>query len=250
MNRRYTRAHYLELVNKLRSVRPDVGLTSDIIVGFPGETEAQFEDTLSLVREVRYDSAFTFIYSRRAGTRAAQMPDPTPQEEKTERIQRLIALQTEITSEILSCAGRQAGNGAGGIRLRARRGLGRRQDAARTHGQFPGKRRPHRQIRPGGNTLRRPQHAARKTDHGGLNHGRRISEDQRARPGADRKRSLSADEGRGGQGRPQPGGRGDDEPLSGAARARSRRSFPGKTRIPPCSSASPTRWTRRRKSST
>ena len=102
MNRRYTRAHYLELVNKLRSVRPDVGLTSDIIVGFPGETEAQFEDTLSLVREVRYDSAFTFIYSKRAGTKAAQMPDPTPQEEKTERIQRLIALQTEITSEILS----------------------------------------------------------------------------------------------------------------------------------------------------
>ena len=76
MNRRYTRAHYLELVNKLRSVRPDVGLTSDIIVGFPGETEAQFEDTLSLVREVRYDSAFTFIYSKRAGTKAAQMPDP------------------------------------------------------------------------------------------------------------------------------------------------------------------------------
>ena len=102
MNRRYTRAHYLELVKKLRSVKPDVGLTSDIIVGFPGETEAQFEDTLSLVREVRYDSAFTFIYSRRAGTRAAQMPDPTSAEEKTERIQRLIDLQTEITHEILT----------------------------------------------------------------------------------------------------------------------------------------------------
>ena len=108
MNRRYTRAHYLELVNKLRSVKPDIGLTSDIIVGFPGETEAQFEDTLSLVREVRYDSAFTFIYSKRAGTRAAQLPDPTPPEEKTERIQRLIALQTEITSQILSAqVGRQ-----------------------------------------------------------------------------------------------------------------------------------------------
>ena len=102
MNRRYTRAHCLELVKKLRSVKPDVGLTSDIIVGFPGETEAQFEATLSLVREVRYDSAFTFIYSRRAGTRAAQMPDPTSAEEKTERIQRLIDLQTEITREILA----------------------------------------------------------------------------------------------------------------------------------------------------
>ena len=102
MNRRYTRAHYLELVNKLRSVRPDVGLTSDIIVGFPGETEAQFEDTLSLVREVRYDSAFTFIYSKRAGTKAAQMPDPTSAQEKTERIQRLIDLQTSITHEILT----------------------------------------------------------------------------------------------------------------------------------------------------
>ena len=102
MNRRYTRAHYLELVNKLRSVKPEVGLTSDIIVGFPGETEAQFEDTLSLVRAVRYDSAFTFIYSRRVGTKAAQMPDPTPSEEKTARIQRLIDLQTQITHEILS----------------------------------------------------------------------------------------------------------------------------------------------------
>ena len=102
MNRRYTRAHYLELVNKLRSVKPEVGLTSDIIVGFPGETEAQFEDTLSLVRAVRYDSAFTFIYSRRVGTKAAQMPDPTPAEEKTARIQRLIDLQTQITHEILS----------------------------------------------------------------------------------------------------------------------------------------------------
>ena len=102
MNRRYTRAHYLELVNKLRSVKPDVGLTSDIIVGFPGETEAQFEDTLSLVREVRYDSAFTFIYSKRTGTKAAQMPDPTPEEEKAARIQRLIGLQTEVTHEILA----------------------------------------------------------------------------------------------------------------------------------------------------
>ncbi len=101
MNRRYTREHYLELVEKLRRVRPDIGLTSDIIVGFPGETQAQFEDTMSLVREVRYDAAYTFIYSPRRGTRAAEMPDPTSAEEKSERIQRLIDLQQSITAETL-----------------------------------------------------------------------------------------------------------------------------------------------------
>ena len=102
MNRRYTRERYLELVNKLRSVKPEIGLTTDIIVGFPGETEEQFEDTLSLVRAVRYDSAFTFIYSKRAGTKAAQMPDNTPEPVKSERIQRLIALQSDISREILT----------------------------------------------------------------------------------------------------------------------------------------------------
>ena len=93
MNRHYTRAHYLELVKRLRSVCPDIGLTSDIIVGFPGETLEQFEDTLSLVREVRFDAAYTFIYSPRTGTTAAKMPDDTPYEEKSARIQRLIDLQ-------------------------------------------------------------------------------------------------------------------------------------------------------------
>ncbi len=102
MNRHYDRAKYLSLVKRLRAVRPDIGLTTDIIVGFPGETEAQFEDTLSLVREVRFDAAYTFIYSPRAGTRAAEMEDPISMEEKTERIQRLIALQQSITSEVLA----------------------------------------------------------------------------------------------------------------------------------------------------
>ena len=103
MNRRYTRERYLDLVRRLRAVRPEIGLTSDIIVGFPGETEAQFEDTMSLVREVRFDAAYTFIYSPRKGTKAAEMPDPVTAEEKSARIQRLIDLQQAIAYEAL-CA--------------------------------------------------------------------------------------------------------------------------------------------------
>ena len=102
MNRRYTRQRYLELVENVRAVKPDIGLSTDIIVGFPGETDAQFEDTMALVERVRFDSAFTFIYSRRAGTKAAQMADDTPASVKTERIERLIALQQEISREILT----------------------------------------------------------------------------------------------------------------------------------------------------
>ena len=102
MNRHYTREKYLSVVQKLRAARPEIGLTTDIIVGFPGETEAQFEETMSLVKEVRYDSAYTFIYSPRAGTIAAKMPDGVRPEEKSARIQRLIALQQSITAEILS----------------------------------------------------------------------------------------------------------------------------------------------------
>ena len=101
MNRSYTREHYLELVRKLRRTCPEIGLTSDIIVGFPGETLEQFEETMSLVREVRYDAAYTFIYSPRAGTRAATYPDDTPGEVKSERIQRLIDLQQAISLETL-----------------------------------------------------------------------------------------------------------------------------------------------------
>ena len=101
MNRRYTREHYLGLVRKLRAICPDIGLTSDIIVGFPGETLEQFEDTMSLVREVRFDAAYTFIFSPRKGTRAAEYPDDTPYEVKSERIQRLIDLQQAIALEAL-----------------------------------------------------------------------------------------------------------------------------------------------------
>ena len=101
MNRRYTREHYLERVRALRSAVPGVGLTTDIIAGFPGETEAEFEDTMSLVREVRYDSAFTFIYSPRQGTRAAAMDCQIDEDVKHERLTRLIRLQEGITKEIL-----------------------------------------------------------------------------------------------------------------------------------------------------
>ncbi|MGG2199733.1 tRNA (N6-isopentenyl adenosine(37)-C2)-methylthiotransferase MiaB [Paenibacillus validus] len=89
MSRKYTREHYLELVRKIKKAIPDVVLTSDIIVGFPGETDEQFEDTLSLVNEVGFDSAFTFIYSPREGTPAASMPDDIPAEVKKQRLYRL-----------------------------------------------------------------------------------------------------------------------------------------------------------------
>ncbi|MBQ9263810.1 MAG: tRNA (N6-isopentenyl adenosine(37)-C2)-methylthiotransferase MiaB [Clostridia bacterium] len=99
MNRRYTRESYLEKVEKIRAAAPDVGLTTDIIVAFPGETEADFEDTMSLVRQVGYDSAFTFIYSPRTGTRAADMPGRVDPAVATQRIEKLIALQEEMTAK-------------------------------------------------------------------------------------------------------------------------------------------------------
>jgi tRNA-2-methylthio-N6-dimethylallyladenosine synthase len=91
MNRRYTREDYLLKVEKLRAAVPGIGLSTDLIVSFPGETEAQFEETCSLVREVGYDSAFTFIYSPRIGTKAAAMPGRIPDEESSRRITKLIA---------------------------------------------------------------------------------------------------------------------------------------------------------------
>ncbi len=100
MNRRYTREQYIESVKKIRQVCPEIGLTTDLIVGFPGETLAEFEETVSLVDEIRYDAAYTFIYSPRPGTRAALMPDDTPMEEKSRRIQRLIEHQQAITTAI------------------------------------------------------------------------------------------------------------------------------------------------------
>lgn len=90
MNRRYTREDYLRKVEKLRASVPGIGLTTDLIVSFPGETEEQFEDTCSLVREVGYDAAFTFIYSPREGTQAARMEGRIPEDESTRRIEKLI----------------------------------------------------------------------------------------------------------------------------------------------------------------
>ena len=96
MNRRYTREQYLELIRYARSVMPDVCFTSDVIVGFPGETYEEFQDTLSLIREVEFVNLFTFIYSPREGTRAAKMPDPVSHEEKTQWFAQLLKVQEEI----------------------------------------------------------------------------------------------------------------------------------------------------------
>ena len=102
MNRRYTREQYLNRVRALRDAVPGIGLTTDIIVGFPGETEEQFQDTMSLVKEVGYDSAFTFIYSPRKGTRAAAMDGQIDEAVATDRIQRLIALQDQCQKEAMA----------------------------------------------------------------------------------------------------------------------------------------------------
>lgn len=97
MNRKYTREHYLDLIRKFRETRPDIAITTDIIVGFPGETEEDFQDTLSLVREVEYDSAFTFLYSVRKGTPAEQYEDQVPEDVKHERFNRLVGLMNELS---------------------------------------------------------------------------------------------------------------------------------------------------------
>ncbi|MDO5441224.1 MAG: tRNA (N6-isopentenyl adenosine(37)-C2)-methylthiotransferase MiaB [Bacillota bacterium] len=99
MNRRYTREKYFERVEALKAVCPDIAITTDIIVGFPGETEEDFEDTLDLVRRVRYDSAFTFIYSIRKGTPAAEWDNQVPEEVKHERFNRLIDVIHDIQEE-------------------------------------------------------------------------------------------------------------------------------------------------------
>ena len=100
MNRHYDREKYLGTVNYAKSVMPELVLTSDVIVGFPGETEEEFEETISLIEAVRYDSLFTFIFSPRPGTPAASMDDPTPKEEKNRRFDRLCAVQNRISEEI------------------------------------------------------------------------------------------------------------------------------------------------------
>ena len=109
MNRRYTREIYKDRVRALRAAMPDIGLSTDLIVAFPGETEADFQDTLSLVEEVRFDSAFTFIYSPRSGTTAAKLPGRIDPDTARDRITRLIAVQEKITAEVFeSLVGQQA----------------------------------------------------------------------------------------------------------------------------------------------
>lgn len=99
MNRHYTREHYLELIKYAKQKMPDVDITTDIIVGFPGETYEEFCDTVSLIKEVKYGSMFTFIYSPRVGTPAAQMPDPVSKAEKTEWFMQLLKVQEEIAGK-------------------------------------------------------------------------------------------------------------------------------------------------------
>ena len=99
MNRHYTKERYLELVRKLRAALPDISLTTDIIVGFPGETEEDFLETMEVVKEVQYDSAFTFIYSKRTGTPAAVMENQIPDDVVKDRFDRLLAEVQEISRE-------------------------------------------------------------------------------------------------------------------------------------------------------
>ena len=102
MSRKYTREHYLELVRKIKEAIPNVTLTTDIIVGFPNETDEQFEETMTLCEEVGFDHAFTFIYSPREGTPAAKMKDNVPMDVKKERLQRLNKLVNELSAEAMS----------------------------------------------------------------------------------------------------------------------------------------------------
>lgn len=99
MRRTYGRERYLALVDELRAAIPDLALSTDVIVGFPGETEADFQETLEVVEEVRFDSAFTFVYSPRRGTEAAEMPDQVPDEVKGDRIGRLVDVVQRIARE-------------------------------------------------------------------------------------------------------------------------------------------------------
>lgn len=102
MNRNYTKEHYLELVDKIREKMPDVSLTTDIIVGFPGETEEDFEETLDVIRKAKYDSAYTFIYSKRTGTPAAAMENQVPEDIIKVRFNRLLLTVSEVSQNISS----------------------------------------------------------------------------------------------------------------------------------------------------
>ena len=100
MNRHYDKAHYLNLVEKIRAAVPDISLTTDIIVGFPGESEEDFAELLDFVKEVRFDSAYTFLYSKRSGTPAAVMEEQVPDETKKARLRELMDLQNKISLDI------------------------------------------------------------------------------------------------------------------------------------------------------
>jgi len=102
MNRRYTRQKYLSLISDLRSVCPDISLTTDLIVGFPGESQEDFEQTLSLLEEVEFDQIFAFKYSPRAGTKAAKMSGQIPEPEKKERLSKVLEIQDRIGLKRLS----------------------------------------------------------------------------------------------------------------------------------------------------
>ena len=106
MNRKYTKEEYLLLVDKIKAAMPEVSLTTDIIVGFPGETEEDFLETVDVVRKAGFDSAYTFIYSKRSGTVAAKMENQVPEEEVKDRFNRLLE-EIKITSE--ACATRYTG---------------------------------------------------------------------------------------------------------------------------------------------
>ena len=99
MNRVYTKEEYLAKIEKIKRAMPDITLTTDIIVGFPGETKEDFEHTLDVLQKVRYDTIFSFIYSKRGGTPAAVMDDPTPMEEKKENFNRMLEIQDKISYE-------------------------------------------------------------------------------------------------------------------------------------------------------
>jgi tRNA-2-methylthio-N6-dimethylallyladenosine synthase len=100
MNRVYTAEAYKDLVKRIRAAIPEVSLTTDLIVGFPGETEEDFEELLAFLKEIRYDAAYTFIYSKRSGTPAAEMAEQVPEDVKKARLQKLMEVQNEISLEI------------------------------------------------------------------------------------------------------------------------------------------------------
>jgi tRNA-2-methylthio-N6-dimethylallyladenosine synthase len=99
MNRRYDKEHYLNLVEKIKKAMPDISLTTDIIVGFPGETEEDFLETMDVVQKVKYDSAFTFIYSKRSGTPAAEMDEQIPEDVVKDRFNRLLEVVQKCANE-------------------------------------------------------------------------------------------------------------------------------------------------------